>query len=415
VLSPPRPTLRLRLTCFYGALFLLSGAVLLAVTYLLVRFTFPAASGYPHAASHPRPGAALTPLPSLATLRAQDASQRRADLHQLLMVSGAALGAMVLLSVLLGWLVAGRVLRPLRTITAAARDNSSATLDRRLALPGPDDELKELGDTFDGLLDRLERSFRAQQRFVANASHELRTPLTLQRALIEAALSDPTADPASLRGSFDRLLALTADQQRLINALLTLAASEKGIDAPAQVDLAEPARRVIKARRADAARVGVTLDLALAPAPTRADPELVERLVANLVDNALRYNEPGGRVDVTTGPAADDVTLAIGNTGPAVPASAIEDLFQPFRRLDGRRAGGDAGHGLGLSIVAAIAAAHGAIVEASPGGAGGLQVTVRFQGLSPTPGAAGPGPEGSRADRGPVPAAVSIDDELSRP
>lgn len=199
----PRRTIRLRLTLVYGTLFLLSGAGLLAVIYLLVRFTFPTASTHAYSSAHPPKGDphALAPLPGLASLQAQDASQRNADLHQLLVVSALALAAMAIVSLLLGGLIAGRVLRPLRTITGTARDLSSTTLHRRLALPGPDDELKELGDTFDDLLGRLEQSFDSQRQFVANASHELRTPLTLERALLEAAIANPSATATSLRNT----------------------------------------------------------------------------------------------------------------------------------------------------------------------------------------------------------------------
>jgi signal transduction histidine kinase len=379
----PRRTIRFRLTLVYGALFLLCGAALLAVVYVLVRFTFPAAStrSYLH---HPPAGngGPLAPLPSLASLQAQSDRQRDADLHQLLVVSGLALAIMLVVSLALGWLVAGRVLRPLRTITATARDLSSATLDRRLALAGPDDELKELGDTFDELLGRLERSFTAQRQFVANASHELRTPLTLERALLDAALADPAASTDTLRATCQRLVAVNAEQERLIEALLTLAASERGLDHREPLDLAELVGYVLDARRDQADRRGLQVGAALASAPTTGDPDLIERLVANLLDNALRYNSPGGRIEVTSGAEPGRAFLGVANTGPDIPADRIEELFQPFRRLGTSRTrhGGtnDPGHGLGLSIVAAIATAHGAEITARPGAGGGLAVTVRF-------------------------------------
>jgi signal transduction histidine kinase len=379
-----RRTIRLRLTLIYCGLFLACGACLLVITYVLVRFTFPA--GSTHTYLHPSRGSGSPgPLPSLATLRAQTARQRDADLHQLLLVSAGALAGMVLVSLALGWIVAGRVLRPLRTIMTATRDLSSATLDRRLALPGPDDEIKELGDTIDELLDRLERSFAAQRLFVANASHELRTPLTLERALLEAALANPDASGATLRKTCERLLGVNADQERMIEALLTLATSERGIDRPEPLDLAETAARVLDFHRNEAEHLGLRVDAVLAPAATHGDPDLIERLVANLLDNAVRYNRRGGLVEVTTETDAGCAAITVHNTGPPVPPDRVDELFQPFRRLGpnrtrqpgttGHRAGG---HGLGLSIVAAVASAHGADLTAQPGVHGGLSVTVRF-------------------------------------
>jgi signal transduction histidine kinase len=386
----PRRTIRLRLTLFYSSLFLISGAVLLAVTYALVRFTVPVASAYSHSAASPglhsgsRGGAGSAPklarLPSLASLQAQDSRQSADDLHQLLVVSGFVLIGMALGSVLLGWLVAGRALRPLRTITAAARDVSSASLHRRLALDGPDDELKELADTFDGLLGRLERSFRSQRQFVANASHELRTPLTLERALLEAVLTEPDPTAESFRATCERLLATNARQDRLIEALLTLATSERGLDRWEPFDLAVLTSQVLAARQAEAERLGLHLEKSLAPAPAWGDPDLAERLIANLADNALRYNSPGGRVELVTGAEAGQATLRASNTGPAVPTQELEELFQPFRRLGSGRTGqrGGSGHGLGLSIVTAIVNAHGAVLDARARQAGGLDVEVRF-------------------------------------
>ncbi|MBV9795366.1 MAG: HAMP domain-containing histidine kinase [Actinobacteria bacterium] len=389
-------SIRFRLTLVYGALFLLSGAALLVVVYLLVRFTFPAAStrSYLHAPA----GRSPAPLPSLASLRAQADRQRDADLHQLLVVSGLALTIMLVVSIGLGWMVAGRVLRPLRTITATARDLSSATLDRRLALGGPDDELKELGDTFDELLGRLERSFASQRQFVAHASHELRTPLTLERALLEAALARPTATAAELRGTCRRLIAVNTGQERLIEALLTLAVSERGLDHREPLDLAELGEHVLADRHDQAARAGLHVAATLASAPAAGDPALAERLIANLADNALRYNTPGGQVEIVTGTESGQAIVSVTNTGPDVPADRIGELFEPFRRLGADHTGpdpaADPGHGLGLSIVAAIATAHGAQITAGPGPGGGLAVTARFPAPGPATagtGSAGPG------------------------
>jgi len=376
----PSRTIRLRLTLFYSGLFLVSAAALLAITYLLVRFTFHAASLHTYSATKPRPrsGPPLAHLPSPASLQAQAARQRNADLNQLLKVSGAALVLMALASVALGWLVARRVLRPLRTITAAARDVSSASLHRRLALAGPRDELKELADTFDGLLGRLERSFQSQRQFVANASHELRTPLTLERALLEAALTEPEPTAESFRTTCERLLAATTQQDRLIEALLPLATSERGIDRWDPMDLAVLAEQVLTSRRSGAERLGVRVEATLAPALASGDPDLAERLVANLIDNALRYNIPGGWAGLVTGTDAGQATVKVSNTGPAVPAEELQELFQPFRRLGNGRTRHRDGHGLGLSIVSAIATAHRAALDARARPGGGLDVEVRF-------------------------------------
>jgi signal transduction histidine kinase len=378
----PRRTIRLRLTAFYSALFLVSGATLLAIIYLLVRLS-PTASVHAHSARTAGAGGAepvppLAALPSLTSLQAQDARQRTADLHQLLAVSGIALVVMALAAVICGWLVAGRVLRPLRTITAAARDLSSTDLHRRLGLTGPDDELKDLGDTFDGLLGRLERSFQSQRQFVANASHELRTPLTLERALLEAVLTDPDPGAEPLRATCERLLTVNTQQGRLIDALLTLATSDRGIERWEPVDLADLTGHAIASREAEARRLGLRVAASLGPAWTAGDPDLAERLIANILDNALRYNIPGGLVEVRTITQAAEAMVRVGNTGPAVPASEVTELFQPFRRLGDQRTRHGDSHGLGLSIVSAIATAHHAAVNASARPDGGLDIEVRF-------------------------------------
>src|SRR6266496_157048 len=366
----PRHTVRLRITLLYGGLFLVSGAALLAVTYVLV---FRAASA-PSTGQQPWPPAnsgSTTPVqPDLQGLGQEPRIHTGPGLvkelsdvmHQLLVNSGIALAIMSVLSVVLGWIVAGRMLRPLRTITASARDISATSLHRRLALDGPHDELKELGDTFDGLLDRLESAFRAQRQFVANASHELRTPLARQRALGQVALSDPDATVASLRAAHERILVASAQQERLIEALLTLTRGQAVIDA----------------RRAEADHRAVTFRPAIAAALVAGHRSLAERLVANLVDNALKYNKPGGRIEVATRTANGRATLSVTNTGPIVPADAVDDLFQPFHRLGVQRAGRSDGLGLGLSIVQAIANAHDATLTASPRPDGGLTVTVTF-------------------------------------
>jgi signal transduction histidine kinase len=384
---------RLRLTMLYGTAFLLSGAALLAITYaLLVHATgaiifknqdgsveVTGATGQPS-----RPG----PSQDAIGRRAQALQQHDAERHQLLTQSSIALVVMTVVSIALGWIVAGRVLRSLRTITTTVQRISATSLNERLALDGPDDELKELGDTFDGLLGRLEASFRSQRQFVANASHELRTPLARQRTLVQVALADPDSTTESLRAAHERVLASNRQQELLIEALLTLARSDAGLDRREPFDLAEVTDRVLLAREADAIRRCIDLPTALDAAPTGGDPQLAERLVTNLVDNALRHNVTSGRVEVATGIHAGRAVLSVTNTGPVVPASEVGRLFQPFQRLGSGRTRHDEGLGLGLSIVQAIATAHDATVSADPRPGGGLRVTVAFPlnaGMAPEP------------------------------
>ena len=393
----PRRTVRLRLTLVYGGLFLVSGAALLAVTYVLVVhatgnvLTFngsgvagaivgsgerPADSGLPTTIQ----GAPNSSVPSLTPDQALRLArhQHAAMLHQLLLQSGIALAIMAVISIALGWFIAGRVLRPLRTITTSVRDISATNLHERLAVRGPDDELKELGDTFDALLGRLDTSFQAQRRFVANASHELRTPLARQRALAQVAVTDPDATLESLRAAHERVLVAGRQQERLIDALLVLARGQAGLHNPERVDLARVTELVVADRRADVKRSGLDVRCPLSPATTSGDPRLVERLVTNLVDNALRHNVDGGHIEITTGEHDGQAVLTVVNTGPAVPASDIERLFQPFELLGAGRIGHGQGAGLGLSIVQAIADAHGATLIATPRSTGGLSIEVSF-------------------------------------
>ncbi|WP_405801139.1 sensor histidine kinase [Streptomyces sp. NBC_01506] len=375
-----RWTARLRLTLLYGALFLVSGAALLAITYFLV-----ASSGDTRVfllGSGPEGG--LFPRDSE---RMHDAMKRNADsqqdatLRQLLVQSGVALALMSAVSVVLGWITAGRVLRPVRTMTEKARRISERNLHQRLAVTGPADELKDLGDTFDSLLARLDSAFDAQKRFVANASHELRTPLTLQRALIEVALSNPAADAQSLRAVCERVLAAGEQQERLIEALLTLARSQRGLERRRPTDLAPVVAGALRIANPEETG-GVRIEHSLAPAWTAGDPRLVERLATNLVDNALRHNVERGAgasawVRVRTGMEGGRPVLRVVNSGPVIPHDRIDTLFQPFQRYESR-AGGPDGLGLGLSIVAAVATAHGADVTAVPGPEGGLDIAVAF-------------------------------------
>ena len=308
------------------------------------------------------------------------AAQRAADAHQLLVNSGIALAIAAVLAVAAGWLVAGRMLRPIRTITRTARKISATSLHERLALDGPDDELKELGDTLDGLFARLEAAFEAQRHFVANASHELRTPLTAERALLQVALDDPGTTTVAWRSTAEEVLASSDEQARLIEALLTLASSEGGLTDREPVDLATTVTATLTGLQPETGRLGIHLDQVTEPATLDGDPLLVERLVANLLTNAVRHNVADGRVEVRTGVQEGRAVLSVTNTGPLIPASEVDRVFQPFQRLDRRRANYKDGHGLGLSIVRAIATAHDATITARPRPDGGLCVSVSFPG-----------------------------------
>jgi len=394
----PRRTIRLRLTLLYGALFLVSGAALLTVTYLLVQrqYTQNGASlfissgrigtggAFVHVTGRGSAGgaiispAAIKGVPTPAKVRAQAQAQSSAALNGLLINSGIALAIMAVLSIWLGWLVAGRALRPLRTITNAARDISASSLHKRLALGGPDDELAQLANTFDDLLARLEAAFDAQRRFVANASHELRTPLTLERTLVEVALADPNATVETLRATCERVLAAGEQQERLIEALLTLSRSQRGLDHREIFDLATVTADVLATRHPDAEQRQLRLDVKLAPAPVAGDRRLAERLIANLIDNALRHNHPAGQVEITTTSQAGKSLLSISNSGPVVPPAETDRLLQPFQRLASDRDAGDDGLGLGLSIVHAIAVAHDATLTARAQTDGGLAMEVSF-------------------------------------
>ena len=388
----PARTIRLRLTAIYGGLFLVSGTALLAITYFLVRnrytekfFVGSGAAGIAKVLiAQGRSQGFTVQSPSLGQTFVQPGqktsalavatAQSDAALHQLLINSGIALAIMAILSIWLGWVIAGRALRPLRTITNAAREISASNLHRRLNLQGPDDELKQLGTTFDDLLGRLEGAFDAQRQFVANASHELRTPLTLERTLIEVALADPEADTESLRRTCRQVLAVGEQQERLIEALLTLSRSQRGLDAHEPVDLAAIAANAVGAVDRNGLRVVESFE----PARTTGDGRLVERLVANLVGNAVCHNEPGGYLSVATETVGDRAVLIVTNSGPKIPPTELSRLFRPFQRLNIGHTSDMPGLGLGLSIVDAIARAHGATVDAVANEDGGLRIEVAF-------------------------------------
>lgn len=369
----PRYTVRLRLTVLYGCCFLASGVALLAITYALLDSRLSQLQASAGTGSELPGGDRVHATSSIAGgLRAQ----RAADLHQLLVQSSFALAIMAVASVGLGWLLAGRTLRPLRAITAATRQISERNLHERLALSGPDDELRDLATTIDGLLGRLDAAFDSQKRFVANASHELRTPLMLTQTLLQVAMADPTITLDELKDACREVLVACKDQDRLIQALLTLARSQAGIEHHRSFDLAEIAVQVLKAREIETEARGLRIETALYPAQAHGDPHLVEILIANLIENATRHNIPGGHIHVATRTHNARPALTVLNTGTHVPAEQVQRLLQPFQRLDGERGQEHQGLGLGLSIVAAIAGVHGATLSVQPRPEGGLRVEV---------------------------------------
>jgi signal transduction histidine kinase len=404
-LRRPRTTVRWRLTLLYGALFLVCGAALLGVTYALVShqvtgsagLTFPGggagalkaplpgfgAFSSPPSTHLPTPPDVPAPVVRLmesstgqAFLRHVVTQQRVRELHQLETESAIALAIMTILSALLGWVVAGRVLRPLRTITAATQQISEDNLDRRLALPGPRDELRSLADTIDSLLARLEAAFRSQRRFVANASHELRTPLTTMRAVLDVAMAEPDSSPqvkeldANLRPDLD-------EADGLLESFLVLAHAQRGaLSEKTRVSLAQIVDDVL-ARRADAiAGKQIELHRTLAPACVEGAETLLASMVDNLIDNAVRHNHMRGRITVTCGADRQTARLVIESTGPVLDGEAVAQLAEPFRRLAAERTGSQNGHGLGLSIVAAVAAAHGGTLTLHALQSGGLEAEV---------------------------------------
>jgi signal transduction histidine kinase len=402
----PRVSVRLKLTLLYGGLFLLAGAGLLAVNYALVRsqLTLPfgiriesRGPGLPDALGDApglvlmRAGAAdggdqfvaAAPSPeAVAAVRREAEAVRRelqaATLQQLLTQSGIALTLMAVVSIGLGWLVAGRVLRPLSAITATARRLEGSTLHERINLQGPQDELKELADTFDQMLGRLDATFETQRRFVANASHELRTPLAIARTEVDVALADPETDPAELRAMARRVLEANQRSERLIEGLLTLARSERQLQAGEPLDLAMAAADALSVAAPEVGRLGLRVSQVLGAAPVTGDRALLERLVANLVENAVRHNRPGGWVEVDTGRSGPMSVVRVANGGPVISPDQLATLFEPFRRLNADRTGSDHGAGLGLSIVRSVATAHGGTATAKALPDGGLEVRVEL-------------------------------------
>jgi len=407
----PRRTARLRLTILYGGAFLACGAAVLALTYLLAGPTPPPASssGRPEIlpGAHGTVGLKVpvayvqragrydvVTVPFVAAQQVKEATAvpavqqakvaRQAYLliayarRQLLIASAIALAVIAVAATAIGWIIAGRVLRPLSAITAAARRISASSLHERLALHGPHDELKELADTLDGLFARLEASFDAQRRFAANASHELRTPLTRERTLLQVTRADSAATTGTWQAVSRELLASNAEQERLIEALLTLASSEAGTGEHEPTDLAAVTSAALAATRPAISRLGLHVHADIQPAALDGDPLLVQQLAANLIDNAIRHNIPGGDIQITTSTSHAGAVLSVTSSGQVIPPAEVDRLFQPFQRLGPRPARRD-GHGLGLSIVRAIAAAHAATITAQPRPGGGLAIDVAFR------------------------------------
>ncbi|MFJ5999732.1 sensor histidine kinase [Streptomyces sp. NPDC092370] len=383
-----RPTIRIRLTLLYGGMFLIAGILLLSIIYLLAAQAlntgneplFKIVGGTEIKVASENCPAVNSASPTLTEFNAAISEciddQRQSALDNLLSRSLLALLGLAVIAFAFGYAMAGRVLSPLGRITRTARAVAGSDLSRRIELDGPDDELKELADTFDDMLERLQRAFTAQQRFVGNASHELRTPLAINRTLLEVHLSDPNA-PMELQQLGKTLLATNERSEQLVEGLLLLARSDNQIVERGPVDLAEVASRAIDQVHGEAESKGVQIRGEQKPAVVQGNGVLLERIALNLVQNAVRYNiAEDGWVEVTTEVQHGQAVLVVANTGPVVPAYEIDNLFEPFRRLRTERTGSDKGVGLGLSIVRSVARAHGGHIYAQPREGGGLVMRV---------------------------------------
>ncbi|MEV0743068.1 HAMP domain-containing sensor histidine kinase [Streptomyces sp. NPDC050549] len=378
-----RPTIRIRLTLLYGGMFLIAGILLLSIIYLLAAHALNVGSELPFKVISGSVGSSTCNFPSEPSATTLNNAmnqcvneQRQHALDDLLSRSLLTLLGLAIIAFAFGYAMAGRVLSPLGRITRTARAVAGSDLSRRIELDGPDDELKELADTFDEMLDRLQRAFTAQQRFVGNASHELRTPLAINRTLLEVHLSDPGA-PIELQQLGKTLLATNERSEQLVEGLLLLARSDNQIVERKPVDLAEVAEQAVDQVHAEAAAKGVVIRGERKPAVVQGNGVLLERIALNLVQNAVRYNVPeDGWVEVTTEVQHGHAVLIVSNTGPVVPAYEVDNLFEPFRRLRTERTGSDKGVGLGLSIARSVARAHGGHIAAQPREGGGLVMRV---------------------------------------
>jgi len=406
-LRRPAPTIRLRLTALYGTVFLITGAVLLTIGYVFVRenlvtrprlrrelarLGFHLHHGYPFDFPPGSPDAAL-----VHTAEAQILTQA---LHRLLIEYGVGLFMMTAVSVVTGWVLAGRALAPLRRITATAQRVSGENLGERIALRGPADELKELADTFDGMLERLDSAFASQRHFVANASHELRTPLAIMRTELDVALADPDAGVQELREMGETVRDAVDRCEALISSLLLLARSEGAPGHSEPVDLASLAGDCITDLWARAQERRIEIRDSLRSAWCHGDPGLLERLIANLLDNAIQHNEHGGFIEVDTRTLQGRVLLTVENGGRPIDPSRVRELAEPFRRLDRSVRG----FGLGLSIVRSIARASGGELSLQARAGGGLRATVTLPALAQAPAHKQPGaPSAAAAPAGALP------------
>ena len=392
----PARTIRLRLTLWYGGFFLLAGALLVTLNFVLVSRNLPESRAdlAPRIAERlgitegdlqlralpPRPGRAggVRGILIEDVFQSVRAEVRSETLRQLLLQSGVALGVMAVISMGLGWVVAGRALRPLHDISATVRRISDRNLDERVALAGPRDEVRELADQFDVMLDRLQAAFEAQREFVANASHELRTPLTIMRTELDVTLAADRVSQEDVRRMAEVVRRAIDRSERLIDRLLVLATAEGPVERSDRVDLGELARASLDQRSEAIAELDLRSEVALGPAPFAGNGSLVERLVDNLVENAIEHNVHGGLLAVTTATDAGEAVLRVENDGAVIAPDEAERMFDRFARLGRSRSRASGGYGLGLSIVRAIARSHGGTATVSARDGGGLEVAVRL-------------------------------------
>jgi signal transduction histidine kinase len=383
----PRPSIRLRLTLVYAVVLVATCAALLALNYALLYQSLyrnihaPSPAAMEAAANLPPQGDPSQPDDKLRAYQADQAEIARLRTDTLLGTAGASaigLAVTAILGLGVSWLVAGRTLRPLRTLTATTRRISQDRLHERVALTGPHDELKDLADTFDDMVARLEASFNSQRRFVADAAHELRTPLAIARTGAEVQLAKRHSTPEQWEAMAHRVLAATGRAERMLDGLLALARSDSGVLAAQPHDLAVAAAGSLGEADGEAERAGLAVTTDLRPAPVTGDPVLLDRLVSNLVDNAVRHNQPGGWVEVATAGGEGEAVVTVRNGGGAIPPAEVDRLFEPFQRLKSDRGNGSRSTGLGLAIVRSIVRAHGGTVTAAPNAEGGLAVTVRL-------------------------------------
>lgn len=367
----PRNGLRLRLTALATALLALVGALLLALSYLLVGRVVAALPHFP--AGTPVEVGGVTVDAAVEAARVV-----RQGRETVLLVGLIAFPLLIITGGLLSWVLIGRTLRPLSTLTSAARALSESSLDQRIELSGPRDEVAELADTFDDMLARLQAAFEAERRFVANASHELRTPLSVIRTEVDVTLADPSASVTELRQMGEVAREATDRADRLLNSLLFLARTQaSGLSVVQDVDLATLVRPAVTAVDSERSARQLTVDVTGGPAVVAGDPALLERVVGNLVENAVRHNVAGGSIEIVTGRGAAIGFVQVTSGGPVIDPRTVAELFEPFRQGERARTG-HRGSGLGLSIVRAVVAAHGGTVTAAPADGGGLRVRVEL-------------------------------------